>query len=159
MIGTGGSPRQARLGDVAAAHRNKIIAMGRMTSSLKSEIITRLRCLIGFHHARLMVNDSLRAKPPQMARAVRSNDLRISRAAEAPCSATIPERCWTRSRPWRSPRQQRQPDQAQFPGNYAISSGNRSRLRRSGNMLGSARYLPINLPRPVIAMERGFSSA
>ena len=42
-MGTGGSLRQVRLGDVEAAHKNKIIAAGTTTSSLNSEIMARLR--------------------------------------------------------------------------------------------------------------------
>jgi hypothetical protein len=42
-MGAGGSLRQARLGNVEAAHKNKIIAMGRTTSSLNSEIMARLQ--------------------------------------------------------------------------------------------------------------------
>jgi hypothetical protein len=38
-IGAGGSLRQVRLGNVEAAHKNKIVAMGRTTSSLNSEIM------------------------------------------------------------------------------------------------------------------------
>ena len=61
----GGSLRQVRLGNVEAAHRNKIIAMGRTTSSLNTEIMARLRPLIGSgHDAIFMVNASLIAKPP-----------------------------------------------------------------------------------------------
>jgi hypothetical protein len=60
----GGSMRQVRLGNVEAAHKNKIIAMGRTTSSLNSEIMTRLRPSIGSgHDAIVMVNASLMAKP------------------------------------------------------------------------------------------------
>jgi hypothetical protein len=62
---TGGSLRQVRLGNVEAAHKNKIIAMGRTTSSLNTEIMARLRPLIGSgHDAIFMVNASLIAKPP-----------------------------------------------------------------------------------------------
>jgi hypothetical protein len=61
---TGGSLRQVRLGNVEAAHKNKIIAMGRTTSSLNTEIMARLRPLIGSgHDAIFMVNASLIAKP------------------------------------------------------------------------------------------------
>jgi hypothetical protein len=42
-MGAGGSLRQVRLGNVEAAHKNKIIAMGRTTSSLNSEIMARLQ--------------------------------------------------------------------------------------------------------------------
>jgi hypothetical protein len=42
-IGAGGSLRQVRLGNVEAAHKNKIIATGRTTSSLNSEIMARLQ--------------------------------------------------------------------------------------------------------------------
>jgi hypothetical protein len=36
---TGGSLRQVRLGNVEAAHKNKIIAAGRTTSSLSCEVM------------------------------------------------------------------------------------------------------------------------
>ena len=63
-MGTGGSLRQVRLGNVEAAHKNKTIAMGRTTRSLNSEIMARLRPLIGSgHDAIFMVNASLIAKP------------------------------------------------------------------------------------------------
>jgi hypothetical protein len=62
----GESLRQLRLGNVEAAHKNNIIAMGRTTSSLNSEIMTRLRPKIGSgHDAIFMVNASLMAKPFQ----------------------------------------------------------------------------------------------
>jgi hypothetical protein len=40
---TGGSLRQVRLGNVEAAHKNKIIAAGRTTSSLSCEVMAWLR--------------------------------------------------------------------------------------------------------------------
>jgi hypothetical protein len=42
-MGSGGSLRQVRLGNVEAAHKNKIIAMGRTTSSLNAEVMARLQ--------------------------------------------------------------------------------------------------------------------
>ena len=42
-MGTGGSLRQVRLGDVEAAHKSKIIAAGTTTSCLNSGIMARLR--------------------------------------------------------------------------------------------------------------------
>jgi hypothetical protein len=68
-MGSGGSLRQVRLGNVEAAHKNKIIAMGRTTSSLNAEVMARLRPLIGSgHDASFMVNASLMAKPLLLSR-------------------------------------------------------------------------------------------
>jgi hypothetical protein len=42
-IGAGGSLRKVRLGNVEAAHKNRIVAIGKTTSSLNSEIMAQLR--------------------------------------------------------------------------------------------------------------------
>jgi hypothetical protein len=63
-MGTGGSLRQFRLGNVEAAHKNKIIAAGRTISSLNSEVMARLRLQNRLRHDTIfMVNASLMAKP------------------------------------------------------------------------------------------------
>jgi hypothetical protein len=42
-MGSGGSLRQVRLDNVEAAHKNKIIAAGRTTSSLSCEVMAWFR--------------------------------------------------------------------------------------------------------------------
>jgi hypothetical protein len=63
-IGAGGSLRKVRLGNVEAAHRNRIVAIGKTTSSLNSEIMAQLRPQNGSGDcAILMVNAPLMAEP------------------------------------------------------------------------------------------------
>jgi hypothetical protein len=63
-IGAGGSLRQVRLGNVEAAHKNRIVAIGKTTSSLNSEIMAQLRSQNGSGDcAILMVNAPLMAEP------------------------------------------------------------------------------------------------
>jgi hypothetical protein len=123
MIGSGGSLRHVRLGDIEAAHKNRITAMGRTTSSLNSEIMARLRPWIGCRHdAILMVNVLLSRRDARQ-----ETTKRLTAAA------------------WK------------FPGNFAIRGGNRSRLLTIRHMVRSRRYLPINLPRPLIPRGRVLS--
>jgi hypothetical protein len=58
--GAGGSLRKVRLGNVEAAYKNRIVAIGRTTSSLNPEIMAKLRHWIGCDHdAIIMVNTVL----------------------------------------------------------------------------------------------------
>jgi len=61
---TGGSLRQVRLGNAEAAHKKQNHRYGKNHKSLNTEIMARLRPLIGSgHDAIFMVNASLIAKP------------------------------------------------------------------------------------------------